>query len=151
MSSRQLHQLKAARDEVVRYSSELERMRANSEIAGLEHAILMHEKLHGKDEKELIGHIDNSINKIEEKQQAFKNRALAFLLTALVFTLAFSGAMIMEGSHGQPGTGLAVSGSGHDNPQNHDLDESKNSSKPGSETENLPELKPGIEKISSSP
>jgi hypothetical protein len=106
METDHLKRLEQAREEILRFTKEVEECHAKKEIRGLEQKILIHEKFHGKEREELLHHINKQIHLIEESEREKKNKAIAMALTTIIMILAFASTFY---SQNKEATGYVVS------------------------------------------
>ena len=90
MSSDNLLRLEWARQEVERRTRELDEKRRRQEIGGVEHKILLHERLFGREEQELLSHIDSQISDARSAMRERNEIRIGVLLIGLAMVIAFA-------------------------------------------------------------
>jgi hypothetical protein len=89
MNKGHVTRLEIARNEIYRFSEDLGEKVKRKELSPLEHKIIIHQKLHGKEPHEILGHIDKEINHIHETEESNKRIGIAMIITALIISFAF--------------------------------------------------------------
>jgi len=87
----EIKKLEETRNELVRFSSELDAKVSRNEMNRIEYSLMMHEKLCGKDKSEVLGYIESQIaglkRKAEQEEQAKRGNKKLIAISAATIVL----------------------------------------------------------------
>ncbi|MBN1793298.1 hypothetical protein JW826_06460 [Candidatus Woesearchaeota archaeon] len=101
----QIQRLQETRDEVVRFTNEMQERLATGEIQTLEHKIIIEEKLCGKTKEELLSHIDRQM--AEQRKSAKRENGIHAMNIAAIMLAAM---IIIAGTAGLFGNDADITG-----------------------------------------
>jgi len=112
MNKEHLQRLEWAKQEVHTRVNEIDEQHKKREIGGIEHKILIHERLFGRDKQEILKHIDSQISETQTHLRDQREIKIAAIVMLSVLILAFASTFIAQnGDHPfapEAPTGLAV-------------------------------------------